>query len=109
VLSLLAVGQQSRLLLLADFLFLAAVGTLSAVVVGAQVGWILPAGIALVFSTPGLVSLKFNILSRADCADIVMYSSIVMWLLAGILFVIYDDYGLVGARLRTRISGVTDE
>ncbi len=102
-------GQQSRLLVFSDFALMLGLGCLAAVLFGAQLAWTVPAGLALVCSTPGLIPLSVNAPSRADQAGNILLAALAVLFLAFLLFARYDDYGFGGNRLLTRQSGVTDE
>ncbi|MGD9959255.1 hypothetical protein [Nocardioides sp.] len=102
-------GQQSRLLVVSDFALLLGLGCLAAVLFGAQLAWTVPVGVALACSTPGLIPLDVNAPSRADHAWVVLWTALAVLVIAFLLFTRFDDQGFGGRRLRTRLSGITDE
>jgi hypothetical protein len=102
-------GEQSHLLVFSDFSLLLGLGSLTAVFFGAQLAWTVPAAVALLCSTPGLIPLAINAPARPDQAWNILGVALVILALTLVLFARFDDYGVDRKRLLTRLSGVTDE
>lgn len=110
LLAALVPGQQSRVLIAVDFQALLATGLLGAVVLGAELGWLLPTLVAMAASTPGLLPISTNILVRADRVRYVEVAAGGLGILAIALFIAFDDYGIAPSRrLVRRLPGVLDD
>lgn len=105
-----APASQHPILVSADLAFLAQLGMIGAVALGAPLGWLIPTIVALAFSTPGIVPIRYNYLALASRAHVVAMDAALLALLAGLLFVLLDDYGVARRRrLIERTPGVTEE
>lgn len=83
---------------------------ISAILLGANLAWLLPGATALACSTPGLIPLKYNWLVSASKIAELAGTAIVLGLIAATAYVVLDEYGV---RRRTRLverqSGVLSD
>lgn len=102
-------GSGFASLVFADAVLLLGLGIVGAVLMGAQLAWIAPVAVALVCSTPGFIPIEANMLMRIDRSGTVMLAAWALLVVAGCLFIAFDDYELSKDRLLSRQPGVTDE
>lgn len=106
----LAPDQLLTTLIVCDFFVLLGLAVLCAVTLGAGRAWVAPSVAALVFSTPGVVPVRWNVLANGDLQSSAIALAVVLLVSAAVAYVAFDDYGLDRrARLIERTPGVTEE